>query len=407
MKVIMSKKIIEAEFIMLVALMTSLGALSIDAILPALSNIASSFQLVQSNAVQQVIGVLFLGMTIGQLFSGPLSDRYGRRIIIFCGIAVFGLGSLISIYAESFMVMLVGRFIQGLGASALRVVPMAVIRDRYEGAAMARIMSLVMMIFIIVPCFAPLLGQLILTLTDWRGIFWFLLLISAVVTLGIWLRLPETLPANNRNLGGIKSIPSGITDVLANSKSRACTIVVGLTMGAFMGYMMSAEQIFKDIYAVGDLFALYFGLSALSIGIASFLNVRLTQNYSPESIGRVALFSIALISSLGLTASLFAELTLMQFQVAIALVSFCLGLVMGNLNAIAMQPFGHIAGLANSVISFVSGGIAMVIGSAIGMSFNMSVQPLLIGLLITSLMSIFVFSRTTLHLGNETENKTA
>ncbi|MFA3920388.1 multidrug effflux MFS transporter [Ruegeria hyattellae] len=377
----------EIEFVALVALTTSLGALSIDAVLPALLDIGESFRIADGNALQQIVVVLFLGLTIEQLAYGPLSDRFGRRPILFIGMAVFVLSSLVCILADSLAVMFMGRFFQGVGAAALRIVPMSIIRDRYEGAAMARILSLTMAVFIIVPCIAPMLGQGLLKLAGWQAIFWFMLTLTCGSGFWVWARQPESLPVEHRSAGSLTPIRDGLVATLSNRTTRAYTIASGLMMGAFMAYVMSAEQIYRDVFESGDLFALYFGVGAGFIGIASLANARLVESYSPELVCRAVLYSVILASGLAYAISLVVPLRLYGFLTLISVVFFCFGLTMGNMNAIALQPLGHIAGLANSAISFLSGCIAMAIGSVIAGAFNMTVAPLFFGTFATSLLS--------------------
>ena len=388
----MTTKSSETEFIVLLTVMTSLGALSIDTILPALQKISESFALVTGNSVQMIIGILFLGMTIGQLIYGPLSDSIGRKPVLLIGIAIFMLGSLMSVLADSFDVMLTGRFFQGFGAAALRIVPLAIVRDKYEGASMARIMSLSMSVFIMIPIFAPLLGQSIISIADWRAIFWFLFILSFLAAIWIWLRQPETLSSQRRNDCGLKSIQQGLSATLSNKKTCSYIIALGLLQGVFMGYIMSAEQIYREFFNVGEQFVLYFALAAASIGIASVLNARLVKYFDLEKICFYALLSMIITSGLICIINSDNSLSLMSFMIALSAIFFCFGLLMGNMNAIALKPLGHIAGLANSTISFISGCIALLIGSFIGGLFNMSVQPLMFGVLAAGMLSIIAIT---------------
>ncbi|MFS1523834.1 multidrug effflux MFS transporter [Microbulbifer sp. 2304DJ12-6] len=394
----------DTEFVALVAIMSSLGALSIDAVLPALPQITESFNLLGGDGGQLIIGVLLLGMTLGQLVYGPLSDHFGRRPILFIGVALFMSGSLVSVLAGDFYPMLAGRFLQGVGAAALRIVPLAIVRDRYEGPEMARIMSLALSFFILVPCIAPILGQGIVSLADWRAIFWLLFGLSCVVAGWVWLRQPETLSPDKRRAGGFAPILEGLKTTLSNRVTCTHMIALGLIQGVFIGYVLSAEQIYRAIFSAGELFAFYFALAAVSIGLASVLNARLVKRFGLQDICRLALFGVVAVSGLMVLLGQFGTPHLGEFLAAISAIFFCFGLLMGNMNAIALQPLGHIAGLANSIISFLSGCIALAFGSLIGGAFNMSVQPLMLGAIVAGLLSMVALAWGTKALKNISEN---
>ncbi len=383
----------EREFVLLIALMMSLGALSIDAVLPALPSIAADFALLEGNAIQLVIGIVLLGMTFGQLAFGPASDRWGRRPTLLAGVLLFMLGSLLSLFAEEFNLLITGRFLQGLGAAALRIVPLAIVRDRFEGKEMARVMSLAMSVFILVPCIAPLLGQGIQAMFGWRMIFAILSSLSAVTALWIILRQPESLRYDSQektNKAKI-SLYQRVKSVLSDKRTSSCIVAMGLVQGIFTGYILSAEQIFRDIFSVGNMFALYFALGAISIGAGSLVNAKLVTQLGLRETCWFALWSITLVSGVMYPLVLLDALALVSFVTAISIIFFCLGLLIGNLNAIAMQGFGHMAGLANSVISFLSGCIALVCGASIGAAFNTNLLPMITGILIISLLSMFAF----------------
>jgi len=380
----------EGEFVILIAMMMSLAALAIDAVLPALPAIGTTFGVESGNTIQQVVGVLFLGLTIGQLIYGPLSDRFGRRSALFTGMLIFMAGSLLTIFSQDFTTMLAGRFSQGFGVAALRIVPLAIVRDKYEGTAMARVMSIAVAVFILVPCISPLLGQSILMVAEWQAIFWVLFVMSGIITVWFGLRQPETLHPSNRTAGGIKPILQGVKVICTNRTTVAYIIVMGLLQGPFMGYIMTAEQIFHDVYHTGNLFALYFASAAISIGIASLVNSQIVERLGMQKICRIALLGSVLISNFALTLEVMGILPFYGFLCALAAIFFCFGLLLGNMNTIALEPLGHIAGLANSVISFMSGVIGLGIASMIGAAFNSSIQPLMFGVLITSLLSLVI-----------------
>lgn len=370
------------------ALMMSLVALSIDTILPALPNIAADFNVAAGNNIQQVIAVLFLGLTIGQLFYGPLSDQIGRKPTILIGASVYIIGSLMGAMAESFTVLLISRFLQGFGVAAMRVLSIALVRDLYSGAAMARIMSLAMSIFILVPCIAPLLGQSILAFTHWRSIFWVLLVLSLCLVLWFWLRQNETLIPEKRITMRWKTLAAGWKETCTNSVAMRYTIAVGCVQGSFTGYLLSAQQIFDQQYHTGELFALYFAVLALTVGAASVLNAQIVSRVGMQKMCMYgALLAIA-ASSIGLYLELNGYLSFTGFLTVQGIIMFATGLKLGNMNAIAMQPLGHIAGVASSAISFISGALALAVGSLIGSAFNVTVAPLMIGVLGSCLIAL-------------------
>lgn len=387
-------KMREREFIVLMAFAMSLVALSIDTILPALPLIAESLDETKGNGIQQVVSFLFLGLTVGQLFFGPIADRLGRKPALAMGIFVFMVGSLVSAFASDFSTVLAGRLVQGFGVAAMRIVAVAIIRDKYEGASMARIMSLAMSIFILVPCVAPLLGQGILAVADWRAIFWVLLTMSGVLAVWFWIRQPETLDPAHRAPAGLKSVWAGVHETCSNRTVLWYTISLGLVQGGFVGYLLSAEQIFHQTYQTGDLFAIYFAILALSIGLSSLVNARIVERFGTQKICRVALMATIAVSIIALLGELLGSLSLTGFLVAQAGILFCLGLMFGNMNAIAMHPLGHIAGVASAVISFIKGLLGLVVGSLIGAAFDLTVFPLLFGVFSTSVATLLVVTWT-------------
>jgi len=286
-----------AEFVILIALIISLVALSIDAMLPALPQIAADLGVVEINDSQYVISIFFAGMALGQMFFGPMSDSVGRRPAILAGFAVFALGCLLSIAAASFEQMLIGRFLQGLGAAGPRIVSVALVRDQFKGREMARVMSFVMSVFILVPVFAPAIGQLILSVADWHFIFAMFLALALTVVAWFWKRQPETLAQENRIRFSFVGL---LLDIQAISRIRAAlgyTLTMGFVFGAFVGYLSSSQQIFQVQYRLFELFPLYFGILACSIGCASLLNARLVMRFGMRALSRFALQSTCFLSA--------------------------------------------------------------------------------------------------------------
>jgi len=279
-------------------MMMSLMALSIDAMLPALSQIGDDLGVANPNDRQLVISIIFLGSALGQLFFGPLSDKTGRKPAIYSGYALFIIGSLISIFSMNFTVMLSGRILQGLGLAAPQAVTMALVRDRFEGRTMAKVMSFAMTVLILVPMIAPTIGQGILLFAGWRSIFGSFLLFAVITLSWFALRIPETLALENRVPFSLRRIVHSIQEILKIRAALGYTLTAGLVNGFFLGYLNSSQQIFQEQYALGEAFPLYFAMIALSLGMASFLNARLVMRYGMRQLIRTALaivFGLAVI----------------------------------------------------------------------------------------------------------------
>lgn len=377
------------EFIALMALTTSLVALSIDAMIPALPSIGEALNVQDSNDTQLIISMVFLGMAVGQMFFGPFSDSFGRKPSLYLSLAVFAVGCVMSAMSTNFTVMLIGRLLQGIGASGPRVIPMALIRDEYEGREMARIMSLIMMVFILVPMLAPMFGQLVVYLTDWRGIFYSFLLIAMVLSVWFAVRQPETLVPEKRKPFTGAVIIHGIIEVFKNRKAFGYTLAVGVVSGPFLAYLSTAQPILEEQYALGPTFTLYFAVLALSIGVASFVNSRVVVKYGMRFLSYYALAVIIIASALFALLMFFldAEPSVMFFMGYLIVTLFCMGIVFGNMNALAMEPLGHIAGVGAAVVGSLSTFISVPIGIAIGQAYDQSVMPLVLGFLTFALIA--------------------
>lgn len=379
-------------FIVLMAFLMSLVALAIDAMLPALNDMQASLQLTNGNDIQLVISTVFLGLACGLMLYGPLSDAYGRKKPLYLGLIVFMLGSLVSLFSTNLETMLLGRFLQGFGAAACRVVSLAMIRDKFSGAEMAKIMSLIMMIFIIVPALAPSLGQLILYVGNWHAIFGLFVILAVVLFLALRFAQDETLAVENRIPFSIKNITNGIKETIANPISRGYAIASGLIFGAFVGYLSSAQPILQQQYQLGDAFAFYFGGLALCIGISSYLNSRLVGKFGMLTICLLSLVALTLLS-LAYLAVLYVNngTTSLSIFIAYMCVSFLfVGMLFGNLNTLALEPLGHIAGVANSVISSLQTFISVAIGGFVGYLYAGNVYPLVISFALLSSGSLVV-----------------
>lgn len=369
------------EFVAMVALMTSLVALSIDAMLPALAAIGADLGARHANDAQLVVSALFLGLAAAQLLYGPLSDSFGRKPVIYAGFVLFIAGCLMSALATSLTVMLAGRFLQGIGAAGPRIVIMAMVRDRYAGRAMARIMSLVMAVFIMVPVLAPGIGQIILMVAGWRAIFGLFLAVALIALAWFALRQPETLPASRRAPFSVRRIMRAVREVCGQRITLGYTLAAGLIFGAFVGYLISAAQIFQSQYGLGARFPLYFGALALAIGVASWVNSRLVMRYGMRLLSRSALIALAGLSLLALAIAQASagDPPLGVLMAYLLGAFFCLGLLFGNFNALAMEPLGHVAGVAASVIGALTTFLSLLLGTLIGQSYDGTVLPLIGG----------------------------
>ena len=361
-----------AEFVPLVALLMSLVALSIDAMLPALPDIGRDLGAAHANDVQYVITSLFLGLGLGQILFGPLSDQIGRKPAINAGLAVFAIGCLVSIFATTFEGMIAGRILQGVGVAGPRVVTVALVRDQYEGRRMARLMSFVMSVFILVPAIAPAFGQGILWLGGWRTIFTTFLLIAALAFAWLALRQPETLPAERRRPFLPRTVGQALLEILRIRAALGYTLAQGCIFAPFVAYLATSQQIFQEAYRTGALFPLYFGALALAIGIASLLNGRLVMRHGMRRLSKMASVSIALVS-VAAWGGLFAFdglPPLWLFMAYLTVVFVFIGLLFGNLNALAMEPLGHMAGMGAAVIASLSTFISVPLGVLVGRGFD-------------------------------------
>ncbi len=380
------------EFIVLMALLMSIVALSIDALLPALSYVSDDLNVTNRNHAQYLIGFIFIGMAMGQLVAGPLSDALGRKKVLYSGIALFLTGSLISFFADTLPLMLAGRFIQGLGVAGPYISSVSIVRDKYSGRTMAKVMSIIMMIFIMVPAIAPSFGEGIMFIASWRYIFILYIVYAALVALWISLRLEETLPAERRIPLSLANLVHGFKEVVGNRVTLSYTICMGIIFGSFLGYLNSSQQIFQEQFGAGKMFSVYFGLLALVLGSASLLNSRFVEKLGMAYICRRAVFSITLASGVFLALHAVADIELWMFLAYAVVMFFSFGLVFGNFNALAMEPMGHIAGMASAIIGAMSSVISMSLGSYIGQLYNNTLVPIATGFLVLGIIASLIMA---------------
>ena len=380
------------EFVVLVSMMMSLMALSIDAMLPALPQIGSDLNVQSANERQLIVSTIFLGVAVGQFFFGPLSDKTGRKPAMYIGYSLYICGSLLSAFAYTFPMMLCGRLLQGIGISAPRAVLLALVRDLYEGRLMARVMSFIMTVILLIPMIAPSLGQAILFQAGWRSIFFSFVLIALITLFWFALRMPETLSAEKRTPFSLQYIIKTTIEIVKIRPAFGYTVSAGLISGAFLGYLNSAQQVFQEHYALGEKFPLYFALIALSIGLASFTNARLVLRFGMRFLvwwSFIIIVGLATVT-LGIAVMTSGQLPLWLVMTYLMSTFFCVGILFGNQNSLAMEPLGNLAGIGAAVVGSLSTLISIPLGTLIGQSYNGTVVPLIIGIAVLSGLSLGV-----------------
>ena len=384
------------QFIILMAILMSLTALAIDAMLPALGVMQASLKVKNSNDMQFVISAVFFGMAFGLIFYGPLSDAIGRKKPLYLGLVVFICGSFVSAISTSLEVMLLGRFLQGFGTAASRVVSLAMIRDKFSGAEMGKVMSLILVIFIIVPAIAPALGQGILALSNWNAIFYVFMLLGLLCYWLLYSKQEETLVTSARIPFSIKNLKLGVVETLTNRYSRNYTLASGFTSGAFVGYLATSQQILQVQFKLGDQFSLYFGILAICIGLSSFANSRLVLKHGLYKLSLTSLRALFSISVIYLTLYFLFPIShsLIFFMIYLCSSFLFVGVLFGNLSTMAIEPLGHIAGIANSVISSIQTLISVVIGAIVGSLYTDNVLPLVLSFMFMSLFALMILMRT-------------
>ncbi len=378
------------EFVAMLAAMTAMTALGIDTMLPALPQIGHSLGVGDENERQWIITSFVLGFGAATIVYGPLSDRYGRKALMLGGMAGYALCCIGIVFAPSFAVLLTLRVLQGASIAATRVVATSMVRDCYGGRQMARVMSLAMMIFLAVPILAPSIGQVIMLVFPWRGLFLALAVFAAVVLTWIGLRLPETLHSEYRRPIELRAVLRAFTTALTTRQACGYMVVQALLQGALLGFISSIEQIFADIFHAARLMPPIFALIAGAMGLASLLNSRFVERLGTRRLGHAAIVGMTVAALLHVLVVLAGQETIWTFAIFQAIALFCFGLSAGNFSAIAMEPLAALAGTAASVQGFVMMVGGSILGTAIGQQFNGTTLPMTAGFAITGILGIVV-----------------
>lgn len=367
------------EFIALMAALMASNALAIDAMLPALPAIGDSLAVDAENRRQLVITFYLLGFGGAQLAYGPLSDRFGRKRLLVGGLLLYGLFATLAGLAASFPLLLAARLMQGVAAAATRVLTVSVVRDRYRGPAMAKVMSLVMIVFMIVPVLAPFFGQAVLAFASWRHIFIGLGVYGALLAVWTLARLPETLARENRRPLSLAAIVEAAATTLRIRQSIGNTMATTLAIGALFSFINSIQQIVFDVFGRPALLPVVFACIAGPMALSSWVNSRLVMKLGSRRLLLAALTAFSGAAALHLlVAAAFGE-TIWSFVLLQALTMGCFGLIGANASALAMEPLGHIAGTASSLQGVITTVGGALIGFAVGQNFNGTTIPFLIG----------------------------
>jgi DHA1 family bicyclomycin/chloramphenicol resistance-like MFS transporter len=381
----------KVEFIAMMAALMALNALAIDIMLPGLQQIGESLGVENPNHRQYVVSAYLFGFGIAQLFYGPISDRFGRRKPLLIGLGIYILSAAAVVFIPSFTGLLLLRFAQGIGSAATRVISVSIVRDVFGGRAMAEVMSLIMMVFMVVPVVAPGTGQVILFFGNWHLIFVVIAVAALLVSLWVIRRLPETLDPSDVRPFTVSSVLNGFLIVMTNRMALCYTIASTFIFGALFGFVNSAQQVYVGIYELGVWFPAAFAAVALFMSVSAFLNSRWVGRLGMRRLSHVALLGFVAVTFLWLVVQLLSAtpMPFLLFLAFFALSMFQFGLIASNFNSLAMEPLGHVAGTASSVLGFMGTVGGATIGALIGQAFNGTATPMVAGFFTVSVIGLF------------------
>ena len=382
------------EMTTMLAGLMALNAFAIDAMVPALPAIGQSLHVANENDRQLVVVAYFVGFASTQLMWGPLADRFGRKPILAAGITLYGIFALLCAYAQSFPLLIAGRVAMGASAAVTRVLVVAMVRDLFEAEAMARVMSLVFMVFMLVPVLAPNIGQAILLVASWRAIF--LVLAAYAVTMLLWSswRLPETLHPEYRRSLSRREMFGAIVATVREPQSRGYTIAVTIIFSALVAYISSIQQIVFDAFHEGRFIGLVFAAIAAPMAVASWTNSRIVGRYGLRRVGHIAAAGFAVVTAVHAALGFAGRETLVSFVIFQALTMCCFAFASSNLGTLAMEHMAPIAGTASSVQGVIGTLGAAIIGFFIGQSFDGTATPYLVGTAICAALGFVAIAAT-------------
>lgn len=376
------------EFIALIAGLMALNALAIDVMLPALPYMGEALGVLHENDRQFVLTAYMLGFGIAQLAFGPLSDRFGRRAPLFVGMIVYILAAFAAVFSPNFATLLALRFVQGMGAAGTRVIATSIVRDRFGGRAMAEVMSLVFMVFMIIPVIAPAIGQGILFAGPWEYIFLFMAGLGLIITIWAFARLPETLAPQYRRPLRPEVVLDGFRIVLSNRMAIMYGLAGTFIFGALFGFINTAQQIYVGVYDLGTLFPVAFAFQASLMSVSSYTNSRMVRRVGMRRLSHGAILVFTAMSGLWLVLSMTTSMPLWLFMTLLCIIMFMFGWTASNMNSLSMEPLGAVAGTASSVFGFIQTVGGAILGTITGSFFDGSVTPIAAGYFVLGLVAI-------------------
>jgi len=381
-----TRELSRVEFIGLCAALMALNSLAIDVMLPALPAMGQALGVGNENERQLVISAYMVGFGVAQLVFGPITDRFGRRAPLFVGMIIYIACAFAATFAPSFAILLLIRVGQGIGAAATRVISTSVIRDRFSGREMAAVMSLTFMVFMVLPIIAPGIGQLILLVGTWHEIFLFMTGLAAVILVWAWFRMPETLHPEYRRPLKLSVITDGFRLVFANRTAIFYGFAGMFLFAANMGFIISSQQIFVDIYNLGPLFPVAFASVAGLMAVSNFANSQLVHRFGQRRLSHFAIFIYIACALIMLGLSLMGPVPFWTFFVLLSIIQIFFGSSSSNMNSLAMEPLGQVAGTAAAVFGFFQTVGGAVLGTILGQQFNGTLTPNASGWLIVGLL---------------------
>ncbi|MAP96210.1 MAG: Bcr/CflA family drug resistance efflux transporter [Ponticaulis sp.] len=390
--ILASHSISTPEFVAMTACLMALNALAIDVMLPALSRIAVALEAQHENDAQNIVLVYMVGFGLSQLFWGPITDRFGRRPVlrlVLVGYVVTAIGCTLS---DSFNTLLIWRFLLGIFAGGTRVIAVSVVRDLFVGRGMARIMSLVMTVFMVVPILAPMVGAQIMNIIDvWQSTFGVLAIGGAAMLVWSWFRLPETRPPEKRTAISLSAVGSAYARVFMTRDALGYMIGSGVIFGSLMAYISSSEQIYTDVFGLtAEQFTICFAVIAGAMSISTFMNSTLVEKLGQRLISHTALIGFTLFALILVVTNIIMGPNLYVFMAMFSLVFMNFGFMGPNFNSMAMEPLGDVAGYASGVLGFASTTLAALIGGAIAHQYNGSITPVLWGFVVLGMVTIVI-----------------